>query len=67
MTCTPYDATTNTGGFCFSSLLCRVLGVKYEDQCIACFAAAGYTVDNAARPTERTYPAPSLDTWQLPH
>lgn len=52
MNCKPYDAATHTGGFCFTSLLNKVLGTRYDDTCIACFAAAGITVDNASRPTE---------------
>lgn len=52
MRCKPYNRETNTGGFCFTSLLNKVLGTRYDDSCMACFAAAGITVDNAARPTE---------------
>lgn len=49
--CTPYDRQTNPhGGYCFASALSKLLGVKFDDCCIECFAAAGITVDNASRP-----------------
>lgn len=53
MPCKPYDTHPNEGGFCFGSLLCKVLGVKYDEACMRCFAAAGITVDNDARPELR--------------
>lgn len=52
--CKPYDKATNSSGWCFSSLLCQVLGVKFDEQCLRCFAAHGYTVDNDARPESRS-------------
>lgn len=49
MTCQPYDEQTHRGGFCFESLCCKVLGAKYPQRCLECFAAAGRTVDNSGR------------------
>lgn len=51
--CKPYDDATRKGGYCFSSLLSKVLGVKFDDSCLKCFMAAGITVDNDARPDTR--------------
>lgn len=39
MTCKPYDKTTNSGGYCFNSLLSHVLGTQFDESCLACFAA----------------------------
>lgn len=54
MTCKPYDRSKPGSGFCFGSLLCKVLGVKYDEQCMKCFAAAGEVVDNDIRPEHRS-------------
>jgi|GraSoiStandDraft_1057264.scaffolds.fasta_scaffold1261774_1 hypothetical protein len=48
--CKPYSDETREGGWCFGSLLCKVLGVRFDEQCMKCFAAAGVTFDNDARP-----------------
>lgn len=50
MTCTPYDSTTHSGGFCIIAGICKLLGVRYDESCMKCFAAAGITFDNNARP-----------------
>lgn len=53
MTCTPYDSTAHKGGFCFTAAVCKLLGVRFDESCMKCFAAAGITVDNGALPEHR--------------
>lgn len=53
MACKPYDAATDTGGYCFGSLLSQVLGVKFDECCMDCFAVNGDVVDNDSRPAAR--------------
>lgn len=52
--CKPYDKASNSGSFCFDSLLSQVGGIKFDEHCIECFAAAGYTVDNSRRKPRST-------------
>lgn len=49
----PHDSATHKGGYCFDSALCKLLGVKFDEKCMECFAAAGITFDNDARPITR--------------
>lgn len=60
MTCKPYNKETNTDGFCFGSLICKIMGVKFPDDCVKCFAAIGIDVDNEARPSHVVVELPDV-------